>query len=232
MFLLPRLQISRGQSVDILEEPSEGEALPLTDPREVALRLQRMGAVGLHIVDVDHARGKKPNDKALLKILDAVNIPVQVGGGVTSLKRIQELRDTGATRVVVGSMGVLHPDWMKEAAKCFPKGLVANLDEKEGKVLAKGQTVDTGKSVDDLAIEFDGFGFESMVLTSLNGNDTTRILALAKRLKTPTMVDIRIKDVAELTAFKEAGVQAVILGTEIYDRTIDFAAASKYFKDL
>jgi phosphoribosylformimino-5-aminoimidazole carboxamide ribotide isomerase len=232
MFLLPRIQLSRGQCVDAIEEPSEGEALPLTDPREVALRLQRMGAVGLHIVDVDHARGKKPNDKALVKILDAVTIPVQCGGGVTSLRRIQELRDTGVTRVVVGSMGVLHPDWMKEAAKCFPKGLVANLDEKEGHVLAKGQAVDTGKSVEDLALEFDSFGFEGLVLTSLLDSEPGRMLDLVRRLKTPTMLDRRVKTIADLVEFKNAGTQAAILGPEIYDRTIDFAEASKYMKTL
>lgn len=232
MFLLPRIRLSKGQCLDALAAPSEGEALPLTDPREVALRFQRMGAVGLHIVDVDLAQGKKANDEILVDIIDAINIPLQYGGGVTSLRRIAELQDTGVKRVVVGSMGVLHPDWMKEAARCFPHGLVANIDEKSGRVLAKGQSVDTGKPFEDLALEFDSFGFEGLVLTSLNGTDATRVLSLVKRLKTPTMLDRRVTAMGDLVAFQEAGVQAAILGTEIYDRTIAFAEASKYFKSL
>ncbi len=230
MFLLPKIRLSKGECLDAIDMPSEGEALPMTDPREVALRLQKLGAVGLHIVDVDSAQGLTSNDPSLADIIDCVNIPVQCGGGVTSLKRIQELRDTGVIRVVVGSMGVLHPDWMKEAAKCFPKGLVANLDEKQGHILAKGQTVDTGKPLEDLALEFDSFGFEGLVLTSLNGSDKQRIFSLVKRLKTPTMVDRRVKSLAELSELKELGVQAAILGTEIYDRTLDFAAATKQFR--
>lgn len=232
MFLLPRLQLSDGECVHALDAPSEGEALPLTDPKEVALRFQRMGAVGLHVVDVDAALGKKPNDAALLSILDAVHVPVQCGGGVHSLTRIQQLRDTGAQRVVVGSMGILHPDWMREAAKCFPTGLVANLDEKDGRVLAKGQLVDTGRSVEEVATEFDGFGFEGMILTSLNGAGADRILGLTKRLKTPVMLDRRVRSVAELVEFQAAGVHGAILADEIYDRTIDFAEASKYFRSL
>lgn len=230
MFLLPKLRLSKGECLDAIDMPSEGEALPLTDPREVALRLQKMGAVGLHVVDVDLAQGKTSNDPALVDIIDSVNIPVQCGGGVTSLRRIQELRDTGVVRVVVGSMGVLHPDWMKEAAKCFPKGLVANLDEKEGHILAKGQTVDTGKSLEDLALEFDSFGFEGLSLTSIEGGDKDRIFSLVKRLKTPTMLDRRVKSMAELKELKELGIQAAILGPEIYDRTLDFVEAAKYFR--
>jgi phosphoribosylformimino-5-aminoimidazole carboxamide ribotide isomerase len=232
MFLLPRLQISKGQCLDALDEPSEGEALPLTDPREVALRFQRMGAVGLHVVDVDQARGKKPNDEAILGILDAANVPVQCGGGVTSLRRIQELRDTGVTRVVVGSMGVLHMDWMREAAKIFPKGLVANIDEKDGHVMVKGRTVDSGKTLEDVALEFDSYGFEGLVLTSLGAGDSQRIRTLVGKLKTPTMVDRPILSLDELATFEEAGVQASILGKEIYDRTINFTEATKYFRTM
>src|SRR5687767_7999688 len=99
MFLLPKVRLSKGQCLDAIEAPSEGEALPLTDPREVGLRLQKMGAVGLHIVDVDLAQGKRSNDEALVEMIDSLSIPVQCGGGVTSLRRIQELRDTGVTRV-------------------------------------------------------------------------------------------------------------------------------------
>lgn len=232
MFVLPRIRISDGECLDVLFEQSEGEALPLRDPREVALRFQRLGAVGLHVVDVDAALGKPPNDEALLSILESSNVPIQCGGGVHSMVRIQELRDTGVQRVVVGSMGVLHPDWMKEAAKIFPRGLVANLDEKNGTVWAKGQSLDTGRTLEDVATQFDGFGFEGMVITSLNGTSSDKLLSVTKKLRTPVMLDRRVKAMGDLMEFKEAGVQAAILGSEIYDRTIDFAEASKYFKSL
>lgn len=232
MFLLPRIRLSHGECMDWLPEPAEGEALPGTHPAEVALRFQKMGALGLHVVDVDAALGKKPNDRALLSILDVLSVPVQAGGGVHSLRRIQELRDTGVARVVVGSMGVLHPDWMREAAKCFPQGLVANLDERDGKVWVKGQTEDSGRQLEEVALDYDGYGFEGILLTSLDGSGNNRLVQLAGRLKTPVLLECRVGSVGELRSFHEAGIQGAILGPEIYDRTVDFAEASKYFRTL
>lgn len=232
MFLLPCLRLSKGESLDALPMPSEGEALPSNDPKEVALRLQRLGAVGLHLVDVDAARGKSPNDEALLSVLDSVSIPVQVGGGVRSMRRIQELLDTGARSVVVGSFGVEHADWLREAARCFPRGLVANLDESDGRVLIKSRSEDSGKRVESLALEYDGWGFEGILLTALKGTVHEGLRGLIRRLKTPVMVDARVKDVGELQAFRDAGVRAAVLGAEIYDGTIDFQAANQVFHSL
>lgn len=229
MFLLPSLRLSKGESLDSLLLPSEGEALPSNDPKEVALRLQSLGAVGIHVVDVDAARGRKPNDEALLSILDSVTVPVQVGGGVRSLRRIQELLDTGARRVVVGTFGVEHPDWLREAARCFPQGLVANLDEQDGKVLIKARSEDSGKSFEALALEYDGYGFEGLLLTALKGTSHEGLRRVIKRLKTPVMVDARVKDVGELQAFRDVGVRTAILGPEIYDATIDFPSANQVF---
>lgn len=232
MFLLPSLRISRGECLDSLPMPSEGEALPSNDPKEVALRLQRIGAVGLHVVDMDAARGKPPNDEALVDILESVTIPVQCGGGVKSLRRIQELLDSGARRVVVGGFGVEHPDWMKEAAKCFPQGLVANLDAKDGSVWVKSRSLDSGKSLESLAVAYDGYGFEGILLTSLAGTSHDGLRDVIRRLKTPIMVDARVKDVGELQAFRDVGVRAAVLGPEIYEATIDFHAANQVFHSL
>lgn len=229
MFLLPRIQLSKGECVDVLRT-SEGEALPLADPKEVAVRFQAMGAVGLHVVDVDAAQGQTPNDEALLSILDSVHIPVQCGGGVRSLKRIQELRDTGARRVFVGTMSALHPDWFREAARCFPQGLVANIDEKDGHVMVKGRSQDSGRRVEDVLAEVDALGLEGVVITSLNGSTPERLVELSRGRRTPVMVHARFRDMAELATLREAGVRAAILGGEIYDRTIDFGAACQYFK--
>ncbi|MBI2078148.1 MAG: hypothetical protein HYT80_07240 [Euryarchaeota archaeon] len=229
MFLLPNVRLSGGECLDTI--PDESGRI-LSDAKEVVLRLQRLGAVGLNVVDVDAATGGRPNDDAVVSILDAVHIPVQMGGGVTSLRRIQELRDTGVHRVLVGSMGVLHPDWMREAGKVFPEGVVATLDEKDGNVWVNGRTQDTGRRFVDVLKEFDGFGFEALLISCLNGTPHERLRAWVKGLATPVMVSTHVKNVGEILALGESGVQGVILGSEIYDGTIDLAEATKVFKAL
>jgi phosphoribosylformimino-5-aminoimidazole carboxamide ribotide isomerase len=148
------------------------------------------------------------------------------------MKRIQELRDTGARRVVVGTMHTLHPEWFREAAKVFPEGLLANIDEKDGRVLVKGRTQDSGKTVEEVLDQIDPLGIEGIVITSVNGTSHERILKWSKGRRTPVMLHAQFQTVAELLEFRLAGVRAAILGREIYDRTIDFDAASKYFKTI
>ena len=229
MFLLPNLRLSGGECLDTIHDES---GRILSDAKEVALRLQRLGAVGLNVVDVDAATGGRSNDDAVLSILDAVHVPVQMGGGVTSLRRIQELRDTGVHRVLVGSMGVLHPDWMREAGKVFPEGVVATLDERGGNVWVKGRTQDTGRPFPDVLKQFDGFGFEALLISCLNGTPHDRLRAWVKGLQTPVMVSTSVKNVGEILELGESGIQGFVLDREIYEGTIDLTETTKLLKTL
>lgn len=236
MFLLPRLELQDGRTVHALREPGQGEATSLEDPVEVATRFARMGAQGLHVVDVDRSLGRgHDNDDELIRILDHTWLPVEAAGGVESLRRIQELIDTGCARVIVGTMGVLHQDWLKEAALCFPDRLIAGLDARDGRLVVKGRTEPIERALDEFATQIDGYGLEALHIAHLsrsNGNGFENVMDLVRRLRTPVTVEGAITTIQELRRLEAAGVHGVSLGREIYDGSLNFAEVAKSYRVL
>lgn len=235
MYLLPRLELEDGECRFAFTRPSQGEALSVVDPVEVAKRFQGMGAQGFHVVDLDHSKSpKKNNDKALLRIVETTKLPIQAGGGVRSLRRIQELLDTGCARVIVGTMGVLHEDWLREAALCFPERLVAGLDARDGQLVINGRTEPVEKRLDAFASRIDGYGLESLHIAAIdaaaNGSSLPRLASLATSLKTPMTVEGPIRSEADLALLERAGVRGVSLGQEIYDGTLAFERLVKAYR--
>lgn len=235
MYLLPRIELRDGESSHGLVQPGQGEAESILRPAEVAKRFTALGAQGLHVVDVDHALSpSRNNDAHLVEIIDATWLPVQAGGGVRSLKRIQELLDTGCARVIVGTMGVLHQDWLKEAALCFPERLVAGLDARDGRLLVKGRTEESERTLESFAAEIDAYGLESIHIAALsagrNGASIVSVADLARRLKTPVTVEGDLHSEADLRRLADAGVRGVSLGREIYDGTLRLDQLVKQYR--
>lgn len=233
MYLLPVIEIKGGESVHILQGASQGETRPLMDPVEVLNRFIGLGAQGAHVVDVDHALDpNRNNDELLLRMLDHTVVPVVAGGGVRSLKRIQELLDTGARRVLVGSMGVLHPEWLKEAALIFQDRLVACVDVSEDDLLVKGRTERAPSPLGTHLNRIDGFGLESLHVTYLgkNGGGVAFMENLATQIKTPLSYQGSIAGPEDLTRLERAGVRGAVLGPEIYDGRLSFTPLAKAYR--
>jgi len=233
VYLLPLIEIKGGESVHILQGSSQGESRPLMDPVEVINRFIGMGAQGAHVVDVDHALDpSRNNDEILLRMLDHTVIPVVAGGGVHSLKRIQELLDTGARRVLVGSMGVLHPEWLKEAALIFQDRLVACIDVKDDALLVKGRTERAAPTMDTFLARAEALGLESLHVSYLgkNGGGPTLMESLAKRTKTPLTYQGPIAGSEDLVRLERAGVRGAVLGPEIYDGRLSFTPLAKAYR--
>lgn len=233
MFVLPVVEIRNGESVHVLDQPSQGEHRPLLDPAEVATRLAALGAQGFYVVDVDHALdASKDNDEALVRLLDHNVLPVVAGGGVRSLKRIQELLDTGVRRVLVGTMGVLHPEWLKEAALVFRDRIVACIDTDGEKLLVKGRTETAPTTLEAHLSKIAAFGLESVHVTfSGKASDAPGVVEkVATRLKASVTFQGAVSGPAELEGLEKAGAKGVVLGAEIYDGRLRFDVLAKAYK--
>lgn len=233
MYILPLVELKGGESVHVLEGASLGESRPLVDPVEVVNRLAGLGAQGFHVVDIDHATDpKRGNDKALVAILEHTVLPVVAGGGVRSLKRIQELLDTGVQRVLVGSMGVLHPAWLKEAALIFRDRLVACVDVKGDALVVNGRAEPAPTRLDAYLGTIDGLGPANLHVTYLgtNGGGVDLMERLAPALRTPLSYQGPVAGPRDLERLERAGVRGVVLGREIYDGTLRFFELAKQYR--
>jgi len=235
MFVLPLIEVAAGESQHILSSDDTGEGRPLIDPVEVMQRFARLGAQGFQVVDVDRATGhRKDNDEVLVRLCDATRLPIQAGGGVESLVRIQELLDTGVRRVLVGSMGVLHPDWLAEAIRIFEKQIIISIDVAPEGLLVKGrkepapiQLENLFQALKDVRVHTAHVAYLG---TEARGPDLVR--QVKERLQCDVTYQGRVAGEPELAELAQAGAAGVVMGQEAYDHPERFRELAKRFRVL
>ena len=139
MEIIPAIDLLDGACVRL----HQGDYAPVTrfseDPVAQALSWQSQGATRLHLVDLDGAkRGEPINDAAVRAITAALDIPVQLGGGVRSLERAEELIACGLDRVILGTVAIERPELVQELAQRHPGRIVVGIDANDGRVATRG----------------------------------------------------------------------------------------------
>lgn len=224
MHFAPRIDLAGGESLHSLRNPEDPER-PFEDARDVALRFQAAGARRIQVIDIDRATEAGDNDEALLAVLESVGLAVDVGGGVRSMRRIQELLDTGAKRIVLSTMGLLHRDWLKEVGLCFGGSVVQAVDLREGRAWIKGRREAAPVGYEAFLSEIDAFGLGAFVVQAFDGVADALTLstlrALPHRLKTPVWIGGVPEIETDLAHWRSAGVEGVVLGREVYDGQLD-----------
>src|ERR1700733_11761111 len=138
------------------------------DPAAQAATFERQGFEYLHIVDLDGAFAGKPmNATAVERILDAVKIPLQLGGGIRDRATIDAWLDRGVARVIIGTAAVRDPTLVKEAARAYPGHVAVGLDARDGKVAVEGWAATTELTALDIARRFEDAGVAAIVYTDV-----------------------------------------------------------------
>jgi phosphoribosylformimino-5-aminoimidazole carboxamide ribotide isomerase len=211
------------------------QATEYGDPAEVALKWQQLGAPYLHVVDLDAAfAGAFSNHDAVERILKAISIPVQLGGGVRNLSDIDErLGGLNIRRVIIGTAAIENPELVEEAAAKYPGRIVVGIDAKDGRVATRGWASDTGKDPVHLANEMKTRGVNTIIYTDIarDGMLTGPNVQAVKNMVLQTGMEIIAsggmsvpKDVKDV---KEAGAQGVIIGKALYTGGITLSDAIK-----
>jgi phosphoribosylformimino-5-aminoimidazole carboxamide ribotide isomerase len=193
------------------------------DPVDRAREWERQGAAAIHVVDLDGAEMGSPAQLHLIeRMSDAVNVPLQVGGGIRTLKDLRIVREAGAQRVVMGTAVVGDRDLRLEAVELVGDSLIVAVDAREGIVATHGWRQSSGISVLDLAAELSTDGVASVLYTDVarDGMDAGAALeataAVAKLV--PTVASGGVRGVEDVAALSETpGVVGVVVGTALYE---------------
>jgi len=193
------------------------------DPVERAREWERQGAAAIHVVDLDGAEMGRPAQLDLIEhIINAVNIPLQVGGGIRTLKDLRVVQEAGAKRVVMGTAIVGDRELRLKAIEAAGASLVVAVDAREEVVATHGWRQSSGISVLDLAEELAADGVASVLYTDVarDGMDAGAALeataAVAKAI--PTVASGGVRGVEDVTALsKIPGVLGVVVGTALYE---------------
>ena len=169
MKLFPAIDIKNGQCVR-LRQGSFRDVLVYSDvPYKVAKEWETNGASYIHVVDLDGAlAGHSVNEEAIKNIVSNVSIPIQLGGGIRSIKDIENILSLGISRVIIGTKAAVDPGFMKEILSLFgPERIIAGIDAKDGIVAVEGWERLSGYNAVNLALEMKNMGVETIVYTDI-----------------------------------------------------------------
>lgn len=201
------------------------------DPGAQASAFQSAGFAWLHVVDLNGAfAGRSVNGQAVEAILDAVDIPVQVGGGIRDMAGIETWLSRGIARVILGTAALRDPEFVKQACRAFPERIAVGIDARAGKVAVEGWAETSEMTALDLASAFEDSGVSAIIFTdidrdgALQGLNVEGTAAFAAGLSTPVIASggVTSHDDLKLLKTKEnTGIVGVICGRALYDGRIE-----------
>ena len=164
MVIFPAIDIRDGKCVRLFKGDFAQETVYGDKPEEMALKWQALGGEFLHLVDLDGARAKKPvNLEVIKKIVAAVKIPVELGGGIRTMENIDEVLSLGVRRVILGSVAVQNPALVKEACAKYGDRIVVGIDAKDGIVAVDGWGVSGNVEASVLAKKMAEAGVKTII---------------------------------------------------------------------
>lgn len=235
MRLYPAIDLKEGKCVRLLQGRMEDATVFNDDPVAQALIWQAAGAEYLHLVDLDGAFKKSPQNKEAVKaILAAVSIPVQLGGGVRDVATLKMYFELGVSRLIIGTAAAKDPLFVKQACQMYPDKIVVGLDARNGYVAVNGWAETSAITAVDLAAEFEDSGVSAIIFTDISrdgmqtGPNLEATAELAARVEIPIIASggfAGMQDIRNLLRYRERGIEGAILGRSIYTGAIDLREA-------
>ena len=240
MILFPAIDLKNGEAVRLQQGDMARATVFHRDPAEQARTFAAQGFEYLHIVDLDGAFAGKPiNAAAVERILAAVRIPVQLGGGIRDHATIEGWLGKGVTRVIIGTAAVRDPALVKVAAKRFPGRVAVGLDARDGKVAVEGWAEASELSALDIAKRFEDAGVAALVYTDiardgmLEGLNIDATIALADAVSIPVIASgglASLDDIRGLLHPRAKKLAGAIAGRALYDGRLEAGAALKLIR--
>ncbi len=235
MLIIPAIDLREGKCVRLVEGRLDQETVYSDEPAAMAALWQDQGARMLHVVDLDGAfSGSPKNIEVIKEILAAVDIPIQVGGGIRSMDTVESLLDLGAARVILGTAAILKPELVSEACARYGEAVLVGIDGRNGRVAIEGWGLIADKGTVELALEMKEQGVQRVVFTDVRRDGTlkgpnleaTGELARATGLKVIASGGVSTTgDLRSLKTMEHLGVDSVIMGKALYSGAVSLKEA-------
>ena len=235
MIIIPAVDIKEGKCVRLLQGRKDDETVYSDDPAAMAFKWERLGARLVHVIDLDGAFSKSPQNIASIRqILHAVDVPIQLGGGIRNEETVQRYLEMGVKRVIIGTEAIRRPAFVKKVCRSYPNRILVGIDARNGQVAIEGWTQSTQIDAIDLARQFEDCGVAAINFTDIQRDgmqtgpnlEATRRLAEAVRIPVVASGGVSsIQDVKNLLPLQEVGVIGVIIGKALYSGALDLKAA-------
>ncbi len=239
MLIIPAIDLKDGSCVRLKQGLMDDSTVYGDDPVEMAARWVKAGCRRLHLVDLNGAfEGEPVNGEAVTAIAKAYpDLPIQIGGGIRSMKTIERYLSAGVSYVIIGTKAVKEPDFVTQACKEFEGHVIVGLDAKDGLVATDGWAEVSELLATELAKRFEQDGVSSIVYTDIardgmmQGVNVEQTLTMAQASSIPVIASGGITNMDDIRALMEVadqGILGAITGRAIYEGTLDVAEAQRF----
>ena len=235
MIIIPAVDIKDGKCVRLLQGRMDDDTVYSDDPEAMAAKWERLGAERIHVIDLDGAFLKNPqNVESIRKIAGSVQVPIQLGGGIRNEKTVDMYLEMGIKYVIIGTEAIKNPTFVRNICQAYPGQVIVGIDAREGKVAIDGWTQTTQVEAVDLARKFEDCGVAAINFTDIarDGMQTGPNLAATKQLAEAISIPVvtsggvsSIQDIKDLLPLETSGVIGVIVGKALYSGALELKSA-------
>ena len=233
MEIIPAIDLRQGRVVRLFQGDYDRQTSYSSDPVAVALQWAEQGASRLHVVDLDGAKsGQLHNLEVVRRIARAVDIPLQLGGGLRTLHAVESALEAGAERAVLGTAAINDPDLVASAVQAAgPGAILVSIDARDGFVAVHGWTEGTQRTASSLVAQMQALGVSRFLYTDISRDGTLTepnfqaVADLLRETGAAILASGGVAAVAHLQRLALLGVEGAILGRALYEGAVDLREA-------
>ena len=232
MKIWPAIDLRGGNCVRLKQGDYNQETVFGDNPGAMALQWCKQGAECMHLVDLDGAReGLWSNQEAVRSIIEAIDVPCQLGGGVREEATIELLLGLGVSRLIVGTKALKEPSWFSSMVEKFPHKLALGIDARDGMVATDGWLETSETTAISLAQQFENQPVAAIIYTDISrdgmmqGANVTGMAEMKQATSIPVIASGGVTTLDDVKQLQEAGLDGAIIGRSLYDGVIDLAEA-------
>lgn len=237
MIAIPAVDLRDGACVQLVGGSYAEERVRLPNPMEVVRNWENYGFTRLHLVDLDAATNRGSNDRLIRDILAESGVPVQVGGGIRSDERVDELLGAGAARVIIGTRALEEREWIAELAHRHPGELIVACDVRERKVTTRGWAHTLPFDILDVVEELNALPLGGLLVTAvhkegqLQGTDLPLMEDVVEASNFPIYASGGVSSMQDLRALEHRGVAGAVIGMALYTGALDPVVVAGEFQE-
>jgi len=234
---IPAVDLRDGACVQLVGGSYREERVRLENPVEVARSWERFGFSRLHVVDLDAATARGSNRAVVRSILDEVDVPVQVGGGIRSGDEVEELLEAGATNVIVGTRALEEIEWLAGISARHPGEIIVACDVRERRVTTRGWVRTLPVDILDAVEELNALSLAGLLVTAVHregqmqGTDLPLMEDVAESSHFPVYASGGVASMHDLRALEHRGIAGVVIGMALYTGALDPVVVAGEFRE-
>jgi phosphoribosylformimino-5-aminoimidazole carboxamide ribotide isomerase len=228
MIVIPAIDLKNGLCVRLLQGRKSEMTIYNEDPVAVAKEFEAAGAEMIHVVDLDGAfnEDRSPNRAVVMRMIDAVDVPIEFGGGIRTLEDVQQLCDSGVARVVLGTLAVESPEALRDFVNRFSSKICVGIDARDGRVMTRGWEAAAPVIAVELARSVADCGVERIIYTDiardgmLSGPNIEQTVAVARAANVSVTASGGVSSLDDIKRLRDADdsrLDSVIVGKALYE---------------